>query len=1063
MNDSGAETPPLEITGSSYFLNWLAEQNISLAFTTYQTCRLFLLGLKADGQLSAFERLFDRAMGLWATPEQIYLSTRYQLWRFDNVLTPDQTYEGYDKLYLPRTGHTTGDLDIHDVVIVDKIPLFVNTRYNCLATLSQQHSFKPFWQPPFISQLVPEDRCHLNGLALWEGQPRYVTAVSRSDVRNGWRDKRHNGGLVMDIQTNEILLAGLSMPHSPRFYRGRLWLLNSGRGEFGYVDLAAGTFEPVAFCPGYARGLAFWGDYAIIGLSKPREKTFTGLDLQDRLTAYHTEAQCGLIVVDLNSGHIVHWLRLEGVVTELYDVQVLPGVHRPMAFGFKTDEIARLITVEPGGPALVSPPLRPSALPYRQKANRAVATQTQEALAETLTACQQRLALDPDHLESLIEMAQLLQQLDRTEEALTALERAASIAPHSAKIQFKLAQAYKKTDQLETAVSHFRRAVYLQPDFIAGHNNLGTTLQELGYLDEAAACYQQVIKRNPNLAEPQANLAAVWLARGYLKRAEAGFQRALQLKPEYVPAQFNLAILYQRLGRMKPAGQALEQVLARKPDHPEAHFHLAQVYEIQGQTELASEHYAHAMQRNPTAPHYFFSEQANRFRLCDWTDYDRRLTDFLRRTKKLVQDESAPPLVPLNLSAVEAPLALHRAVNRHFARSVSRAVAQQRGFTPDQIKAGSLPPAFTHPQGDPPRLRIGYLSPDFRNHAVGRLIHHLFEHHDRSRVEIFSYALLGVEDDYTAAIKAGSDHFANLYGVPAAKAAKRIYQDGIHILVDLAGYTAYANADILAFKPAPLQAHFLGYPDTMGADFIDYALVDRWLVPPEIASHYVERPFYLPHAFVGSALAISDQPMSRAEFGLPQAGVVFCCFNAHHKIDPQVFTRWMNILKAVPGGILWLASAPDTVRQNLAREAEMRQVDPARLIYAARLPEAEYLARYRLADLFLDTFPYNAGSTAVAALYAGVPLLTRAGQTNSARMGASICAAAGLPETICHSTEDYEAKAIHLATHPRELAALRRQLADRRATAPLFDLPGFARSLEAAYQEMWLQHKREVA
>jgi uncharacterized protein (TIGR03032 family) len=335
----------LEITGSRHLINWLQTQQISLALTTYQSSRLFLLGVKPNGNLSGFERLFDRAMGLYATPERLYMSSRYQLWQFDNVLAVGELDKGYDKLYVPRIAYTTGDLDIHDLV-VDKNQniIFVNTLYNCLATVSEHHSFKPLWQPPFISKLVAEDRCHLNGLALVNGEARYVTAVSQSDVIDGWRERRRDGGCVIDIKTNEIIAKGLSMPHSPRWYQGKLWLLNSGEGEFGYIE--NGEFKPVTFCPGYMRGLAFSGDFAIIALSKAREKTFTGLALDEKLAAKEVDARCGLMIIDLKTGEIAHWLRIEGVITEFYDVQVLAGVQRPKALGLKTDEIQRLITIE---------------------------------------------------------------------------------------------------------------------------------------------------------------------------------------------------------------------------------------------------------------------------------------------------------------------------------------------------------------------------------------------------------------------------------------------------------------------------------------------------------------------------------------------------------------------------------------------------------------------------------------------------------------------------------------------------------------------------------------------
>jgi len=304
-------------------------------------------------------------MGLCVHGSTLYLSSLYQLWRFENVLEAGQIHNGYDCLYVPQVGYVTGDLDVHDVAVVDPpqpplkrgeqeqdvrlggdMPIFVNTLFSCLATVSETHSFIPVWQPPFISKLAAEDRCHLNGLAIAQGEPRYVTAVSQSDVADGWRDKRHDGGCVVDVGRNQVIVTGLSMPHSPRLYRDKLWLLNSGTGEFGYVDLNRGEFESVAFCPGYLRGLAFSGDFAIVGLSKPREnRTFSGLALDEQLESKQAEPRCGLLVIDLRTGDIVHWLRIEGIVTELYDVAVLPGMRRPMAVGLKTDEIRRVVRI----------------------------------------------------------------------------------------------------------------------------------------------------------------------------------------------------------------------------------------------------------------------------------------------------------------------------------------------------------------------------------------------------------------------------------------------------------------------------------------------------------------------------------------------------------------------------------------------------------------------------------------------------------------------------------------------------------------------------------------------
>ncbi len=339
----------LEINATRHFTTWMAEQKASLMFTTYQTGKLFSLGLQADGRLSVFERTLARCMGLYATEDAqtVYLSTLYQIWRYERATEAGQAYAGYDGLYIPQACSVTGDLDVHDVVLNKKNELiFVNTLFSCLAKASDKHSFIPFWKPPFISKLAAEDRCHLNGLAMRSGKPKYVTSVSTADVNNGWRDRRWEGGVVMDIEKDEIIAEGLSMPHSPRWYKKKLWVLNSGTGEFGYINIKKGEFNAISFCPGYLRGMAFINDYAIVGMSLPRDnKTFNDLPLQENLKEKNAEPRCGLQVIDLTNGDVVHGVRISGIVAELYDVIVLPNVIRPMTLGFKSEEIQHILSI----------------------------------------------------------------------------------------------------------------------------------------------------------------------------------------------------------------------------------------------------------------------------------------------------------------------------------------------------------------------------------------------------------------------------------------------------------------------------------------------------------------------------------------------------------------------------------------------------------------------------------------------------------------------------------------------------------------------------------------------
>lgn len=352
--ESATDKPPgekeaLAITTSRHFLSWLAGINGAIAFTTYQAGKLLMLGLKKDGRMGVFERTFPRSMGIGVFPGQrsFVLATQWQMIRFDDILAGRPRGE-HDALFGPHAMWVTGDVDAHEVAILEGgRTLFVNTLFSCLSETSEGHNFKPVWRPKFITRLAPEDRCHLNGMAMENGKPRYVTMVGTSDVADGWRDRRNDGGQIVDVESGEAVATGLSMPHSPRLYAGRLWVLNSGAGEFGYVDPANGKFQTVAFCPGYARGLAFVGRHAIVGLSLAREnRTFQGLSLDAALAKNGADARCGLLIIDIESGDTVGWVRVEGIVRELFDVAVIPGVRNPAIIGFKTDEVQRTISME---------------------------------------------------------------------------------------------------------------------------------------------------------------------------------------------------------------------------------------------------------------------------------------------------------------------------------------------------------------------------------------------------------------------------------------------------------------------------------------------------------------------------------------------------------------------------------------------------------------------------------------------------------------------------------------------------------------------------------------------
>lgn len=358
MSTVGRQDTPLDpaatgITVSRSLGSWLSANQASLAFTSYQTGQLFLVGQQADGAISVNQQNYVRAMGLCfdqghSNGGRLFIGSLFQVWRLENMLRPGELANGkFDRAFIPREAHTTGDIDVHELG-VDRSGrlIFVNTKYSCLATIDERHSFRPLWKPAFISKLVGEDRCHLNGLAMDDGVPRYVSAVSQTDSLSGWRNRRVSGGVVIDVASDRIVTDELSMPHSPRVVDGQIYVLDSGRGQIVRVDPETGAKEDIAFCPGFLRGMTIHNGHAIVTASKPRDGSFKDLPLQEEIVRRDGDAWCGIFVVNLRHGDIVEWIKLDGEVAELFDVAVIPGAACPMSLGPGTIEIENTISFE---------------------------------------------------------------------------------------------------------------------------------------------------------------------------------------------------------------------------------------------------------------------------------------------------------------------------------------------------------------------------------------------------------------------------------------------------------------------------------------------------------------------------------------------------------------------------------------------------------------------------------------------------------------------------------------------------------------------------------------------
>lgn len=496
-------------------------------------------------------------------------------------------------------------------------------------------------------------------------------------------------------------------------------------------------------------------------------------------------------------------------------------------------------------------------------------------------------------------------------------------------------------------------------------------------------------------------------------------------------------------GQMEMAEACFQKVLTLTPNSDRGYTNLGYVLEAQGQHQLALNAYNRSLELNKDATEVLYQLEHLRLILCDWEDFDNRMVILQKKIEQHVADATSQRLAPLSLSNFPFPLSLHTTVNRHWGNSVSQTMADLKNhcaFIPRQNKKG--------------KIRLGYLSADFRNHAMGFLVAPLFQYHDRNTFEVYCYSLADITDQTTTIVQNGCDEFVNITPLSVEESARRIYDDHIDILIDLTGYTTFCRPEILALQPAPIQIQYLGYPDTMGANFIQYILADRWIIPSELAEYYTEQVLELPHNFVTAPIEISGDVPTRQELGLPEDGFVYCCFNRIDKFDPHLFAIWMRILQQVPKSVLWLIESTPISRDNLRKTAQSQGIEPKRLIFSKKSSLDEFIAVCQRGDLFLDTFNYNAGATAVCALQARLPILTCPGKTFASRMGASICASAGLESLICDNAFTYEKKAIYFGNNPSALKVICDHFSQKEKL-PLFQPQQWVKSLESVLQKLW--------
>jgi len=677
----------------------------------------------------------------------------------------------------------------------------------------------------------------------------------------------------------------------------------------------------------------------------------------------------------------------------------------------------------------------------------AIALHQSGALDDAERCYRQILDAIPEHVETLYWLGCLKLQMGDAAQSTVLLGQAVKLSPRSGEIYLALGNSFFSENKLSDAISAYHQAAQWSPESYEVFANLGTAFNNVGAYQEAIAACKRAIELRPDLAETHYNLGRVLLFQGELRLAIDALQRSLAMRPDFVEAIIDLGTAHGDFGEMQLAVGAFRQATELRPDSPMEFCYLGEALQSQGDLVTAAIAFRRANDLDPGCGE---SKLVNVMQhLCDWRDLEELSLRVIERLDKDVLLNNARPYNPFDFLVLATPTTA--------AQQLKCAKAYLRSMGLDSTKSSPNTIPFRG-SARPSKLRVGYLSADFCEHATAYLIAELFERHDRRRFEIYGYSM-GIDDasPIRRRIDEGLDQLRDIRLLSHFAATQRIADDKIDILVDLKGYTHGAQTQILAARPAPIQVNYLGYPGTMGADFIDYVLVDDFVVPVDQQPYFSERLVHLPGCYQvnDSTLPIKARTPTRNECGLPEDGVVLCSFNNSYKFTPKVFDIWMRLLRSYPKSSLWLLASNPYAAENLMREAEQRGVAADRLVFAPKLPLAEHLARHRVADLFLDSFPVNAHTTASDALRMGLPILTLSGNTFISRVAGSLLRSVGLPELITYSYDDYESTARHLLENPGQLKQYRMRLASNLESCGVFDCQAFARKIEKAYEMMW--------
>ena len=644
------------------------------------------------------------------------------------------------------------------------------------------------------------------------------------------------------------------------------------------------------------------------------------------------------------------------------------------------------------------------------------------------------LVINPEYVESQYSLGNIFQELGQFELAIKCYEKVLVIKPNFAEMQNNLGVVFQKAGKLSAALERFQQALVIKPDFAEAHNNLGNVFKELNQLDDALESYKRAIVVNPEYVESHYSLGIIFQELGQFESAIKCYEKVLVIKPNYAEAYNNLGNAFNALLQKDDAIKFYEKAISIKPDYSFAYANLASTLKDLKRPEEALVIYESEIIQNSDLDFILSELLDTRMHLCIWDDLPNKLNEL---RKKINNSEIV--LNPfLLLTMIDDP-------------ELQRKQAEIYAMDLSSIN-NKLPRVNYYSKHK--KIRIGYFSSDFREHPVGLLTSELYELHDREHFEIYAFSLwAGANDEVTLRIKAGVDNFYDVHMMSVKDIVLLSRSLEIDIAIDLGGYTAHSRLDIFAMFAAPIQINYLGYPGTMGSNYYDYIIADKSLISEDSKSNFSENIIYLPNCYMPQdrSRKVSEKTLSRQEFNLPEDGFVFCCFNNSFKITPKEFDIWMRLLSKINGSVLWLLKANVSSEINLKNEAKKRGIEPERIIFANKLEIKEHLARQKLADLFLDTFTFNAHTTASDALWVGLPVLTKAGKGFAARVASSLLTALEIPELITTSENEYEAQALSLATNPEKLASIKKRIVDNRTLTPLYDTEIYIKDLEKAY------------